>query len=128
MTLEEARLQQLFSEKTLIEARRALLEREATESVAGIVRATSVEAFDLQAIDGFRRYVTAQRIVIAAALVECDKKIAEQRLKLMEARRNFELLTRLKEKRFKVWNGEFAREIEAEASEAFLAKWNQRSG
>lgn len=124
--LEEAHLQRLFSEKTLVEERRTLLEREGQESLAKVVRAAAVEASDLQAMDAFRRYVAAQRIVIAATLVECDRKISEQHLKLIEARRNFELLTKLKAKRRKAWSGELDRDIEAQAGEAYLAKWNQK--
>jgi hypothetical protein len=124
LALEELHLQQLFSEKTLVEERRALLEREARESVDIVVRAVAVEASELQAIDGFRRFVTAQRIVIAATLADCDRRIAEQRLKLMEARRNFELLTRLKEKKWKAWSAELSRDIEAQAGEVYLARWN----
>jgi hypothetical protein len=126
LNIEEAQLQKLFSEKSLVEDRRALLEREALESVGLVVRAVAVEASELQAIDGFRRYAAAQRIAIAGVLAACDKRIVEQRLKLMDARRNFELLTRLKEKKWKAWSAELARETEAQAGEIYLAKWNVR--
>jgi flagellar export protein FliJ len=124
LAVEEARLQQLFSEKSLVEQRRALLEKEGQESAALVTRAASIQATELQAISAFRRYVIAQRSAIAAQLAECDRRIAEQQGKLLEARRKSELLARLKEKKWKMWNAELAREIETQAGEIFLAKWN----
>jgi flagellar export protein FliJ len=126
LAVEEARLQQLFSEKSLVEQRRALLEKEGQESASLVTRAASIQANELQAIDAFRRYVIAQRSAIRTLLTECDRRIAEQQGKLMEARRKSELLARLKEKKWKTWNAELAREIETQAGEIFLAKWNSQ--
>jgi flagellar export protein FliJ len=128
VTLEEAELQRLFSERSLLEERRKVLEQEARESATAVVRAKAIEALELQAIDAFHRYVVAQRAAIAAALEQCDQRIDAQRTKLLEAQRRFELLEKLKERKLKAWTAAFAREIEAQAGDLFLAKWsNQQS-
>jgi flagellar export protein FliJ len=126
VTIEEAGLQQLFSERNLLEERRKLLEQEARESAAAVLRAKAFDALELQAIDAFRRYAVAQRAAIAAAVDQCDQRIAEQRAKLLEAQRRFELLEKLKDRKLKAWTAEFAREIEAQAGELFLAKWSNQ--
>ena len=123
LAIEEARLERLYSERVLVEQSLALLEQEARESEAIVNRKTAVEAFELQAADGFRRYVIAQRAVFAAKLAGWDVRIAEQRQQLMETRRKFELLGKLKDKQWKTWNTDLAREMEIQAGEIFLAKW-----
>jgi flagellar biosynthesis chaperone FliJ len=123
LAMEEARLEQLYSEKVLVEQSLALLEREGRDSAAIVKRKTALEAFELQAADVFSRYVIAQRAVFAGKLAGCDRRIAEQRQRLIEARRKFELLGKLKDKQWKTWNAELAREIEIQAGEIYLAKW-----
>ena len=124
VALEKARLEQLHSEKTLVEQRLALLEKEGRESAALMTSAHSLRSVELQAIDAFRRYVGVQRSVIANLLVDCDSRIAAQRGKLMEARRKAELLDKLKDRKWRAWNIELTREIETQAAELFLAKWS----
>lgn len=126
LALEDAKLEKLFSEKTLIEQSRELLERESQESAVAVSRSTAITASDLQALDRFRRYVAGQRSVFAAKVADCERRIAAQHGACTEARRKVELLDKLKEKKLKSWNEELAREIEAQAQEAYLAKWNSR--
>ena len=120
---EEARLEQLFSEKSLTEQRLVVLEQEARESAAVVNRAVAADPVELRAIDAFRRFAIGQRQVIAGLIADCDRRIADQRQKLMEARRRAELLNRLKDRRWKTWNADLSREIENQAGELFLAKW-----
>lgn len=124
VSIEEIQLERLFSEQSLIEQRRALLEREGQDSAALVTTKKAMNHFELQAIDAFRRHVIAQRKVIAALLSECDRRIQEQQTKLTEARRKAELLNKLKDRKWKAWNNELSREIEAQAGEIFLAKWS----
>ena len=124
VALEEARLEQLYSGKTLVEQRLALLEKEGRESAALVTCSNSMRSVELQAVDTFRRYVVAQRAVIANLLADCEGRIAAQRSKLVEARRKLELLDKLKDRKWQAWNIELAREIETQAGELFLAKWS----
>jgi hypothetical protein len=124
VAIEEAKLQRLFAEKALIEQRRDLLEREGRDSAAALTQARTLDAGELQALDQFRQYVVAQRAVTAALIADCEKRIAEQRTNVMDAERRFQLLDKLKEKRWKTWNIELSRELEIQAGEVFLAKWS----
>jgi flagellar export protein FliJ len=127
VTIEEIQLERLFSERKLIEQRLALLEREAQESAALVMAQRALEVYELHAVDAFRRYVVAERAVIAARIADCDRRIAAQQQKLVEARRKSELLNKLKERRWNHWNTELSKEIEAQAGEMFLAKWGKTS-
>lgn len=122
ITVEQARLERLLSEKSLIECRRDTLERESRENAAAIAHSASVTSEQLEALDTFHRYVVSQRGVIAPMLADYERRISEQRTRLMEARRRFELLDKLREKKWNLWSADLSREIDAAASEAFLAK------
>jgi flagellar export protein FliJ len=122
--LEEARLEKLFAERTFVEHQRDLLEGEVLETATAVAHASAVTSVELTALDEFRRYAAAQRPVFARKLADCDARIAAQRQALTEAKRRFELLDHLRSKKRNKWNKEFAREIEMQASESFLAKWS----
>lgn len=63
---------------------------------------------------------------IEAALASLSRKIAEQRRVFLEARRNYELVSRLREKRHAEWLAEVSRQEEADATESYLARLAQR--
>jgi len=54
------------------------------------------------------------------------KVLAEREAAMMEARRRFRLLEKLKERRLAEWQKVQERELDQIASESFLAKWNLR--
>lgn len=128
LAIEKMRLERLFTEKSLIEQSRHLLEKEAAESAATVSRVTKFDSFELQAIDAFKRHVVVQRALLAKRTAECERRIEEQQHRLVEARRKCELLSRLKDRKWKTWNAELARELENQAGEVFLAKWNNEKG
>ena len=124
LAIESLRLERMVAEKSLIEQSWALLEREAADSAATVSRVSSFDAIELQAVDAFRRHVIAQRAVFAARSADCERRIEAQQRQVMEARRKCELLAKLKERKWKTWNEDLARELELQAGEVYLAKWN----
>jgi len=52
--------------------------------------------------------------------------LAEREVAMMDARRRFRLLEKLKERRLAEWQKVQERELDQIASESFLAKWNLR--
>lgn len=127
LALQEAALQAKFAERARVELRRTRLESEVESTRRLIAHSPAVAAPDLQALDSFLRYAVAERGRIRTALTECERRIAEQRARVMEARRRLELLNKLREKKWTAWNTELAKEIEAQVSEAYLAQWGQQS-
>lgn len=59
-------------------------------------------------------------------LSRLHSKIEGQQRAVLSARRNFELVARLREKRFAEWQREADRELEATATESHLARLTQR--
>jgi flagellar export protein FliJ len=60
------------------------------------------------------------------ALNQLRTKIEQQQRAVVSARRNYELVARLREKRLAEWQREVNREEEAAATEGFLARLTQR--
>jgi hypothetical protein len=62
---------------------------------------------------------------LALRYAEAEKKLAECRAAMLEARRRCSLMEKLKERRRADWEAAANREIEALAAESFLARWNR---
>jgi hypothetical protein len=118
LELEESRLHQFQAELRNLEARRAALESEAAASARALVRAASLTAEDLHREDQFRRYAARQRELIAAQKTAAERKIQDQRARVLEARKKFELLKRLRAKGLAAWTADLDRELEQQAAEA----------
>ena len=125
--LEEARLEKLLGERQQLEAALAQLDAGRVSEERAVLRQTRVAAEQLAALDYYRIYVEERKRQTQAQIDECGRSVAQQRTRLMEARRNFELLDRLKERRLAEWRLDFSREQEALAGELYLARW-RRSG
>ncbi|MCC6265790.1 MAG: hypothetical protein IT169_19630 [Bryobacterales bacterium] len=63
---------------------------------------------------------------IGIRLTSVHAKIADQQRAFLEARRNYELVLRLREKRYAEWQSEVQRQEEADATESFLGRFTQR--
>ena len=124
VAIEEAKLEHLFRELNTIAAARAELDAEQSRNEQMVVHAAGATASDLQALDGFRRHVKAERARIENLRADCSKRIDVQRAAILEARRRYELLGRLKQRSLRLWTAGMNRELEASAAEAYLAKWN----
>jgi len=56
---------------------------------------------------------------------DCAKRTRDQQQRCLLARRDEQLLLKLKERRLHEWQYEMQKELDENASEAFLAKWNR---
>lgn len=118
---EQGRLEQLFGERDAIAARRRALEQELKQE-SRMLDAPGLKAGELAALDAFRRYVTVESHRLAAEKRACEQRIEIQRKQVLEARRQFELLNRLREKAAHQWRAEHARELENIAADLYLAR------
>ncbi len=119
--IEEVRLQALFTEKQKIESRVASLQAE-LEKEHRRVEDVSSDAAELARLDQFRVWVTRERQRLGISLGDCQKRIEAQRLVLVEARRRFQLVDRLKEKSLLEWIRASSKEQEDLAAELYLAR------
>ena len=125
--LEEAKLERLYAERRASETRRERLNRQRADNETALLRAPAVDSMQLAALDRFGRYVDAQNELVARELAQVDQKVAAQRERVTDARRQHRLLEKLREKRLSAWQAEYDRELEAQAAELYLAQWPARN-
>ena len=68
----------------------------------------------------------AEHTRLEKSRAECSKKVAAQIQAVAAKRRDVKLLEHLREQRREVWTRDFHRELDAQADESYLAKWNRR--
>jgi flagellar FliJ protein len=123
--LEQERLQERFSELRALERRAAALEAGKLEAEQSVLAAKEVEAGALAALDAHRRWVAAERERLAQAAQDCQRRIDEQRAKLLTAERNLRLLEKLKQRRLAEWTAAVEKEYQTLAEEAYLGQWRR---
>ncbi len=80
----------------------------------------------LAALAAYQKHVQHEKQICAERLRECERKMEQQRARLLKARREFRLLERLRQLRRAEWEIAVDREFEALAAEAYLARWTPR--
>jgi hypothetical protein len=83
----------------------------------------AVDAGELAHMAQFKSVMQGRERRIARDRQDCKQRMAEQQVRCTEADRAQELLSRLKDQKRANWQRESEREIEASASELYLAKW-----
>jgi flagellar export protein FliJ len=122
LEIERSRLEALVAERRRAEEDLAQLsdERAAADKLLG---SETVEGQALAALDAHRYSLERAAGRLRAARADCERRIAAQRATVLAAERQVRLLEKLKERRLAEWRLENDRELEALASETFLAKW-----
>jgi hypothetical protein len=127
LELEENKLRQLaakLEEMALAAVRLDLVKGRAEGAVR---QAAIVEAGDLWALAAYRQRLIAELQALALRRVECEREVAAQRRKVVEAQRQCCLLEKLEQRRQAEWVKESDRELERLAAESFLAQWNRQA-
>jgi hypothetical protein len=128
---EKLKLRRLFDERHALEAAGALLDRELAEAEKNVRSQVHLDAQQLCSLDAFKLYVKSEKSRLVARIAECDHRIAAQRQRLLDVRRQFRLLERMKRREWDDWNRALTREIDELAAEVHLSQWeraNQRQG
>lgn len=123
--LEELRLQELRAELDRLGAAKRTIQAELAETELEVLAEKSLRAIDLESLDSYRFYVRGLVRDFELREKQCEAKVAEQRAKVIEARRRFELLDRLKGNAFSGWKAAVAKEQEDLAAELYLAKMSR---
>jgi flagellar export protein FliJ len=127
MEAEQRALERLLAERARLEAQQAFLES-ALEAARRSVREASaagqtVEAQTLVALENFSRSIRREQSRLLARRAELERTISAQRERLISARRDYRLLEKLRARALAAWERDYAREVEALASELHLARW-----
>ena len=76
-------------------------------------------------MDAYRRWATIERRRQAQTAAHCIARIQEQNARVIEAKRNQQLLEKLRDRARLRWELDSAREEQALAEEAFLSQWGK---
>jgi flagellar export protein FliJ len=82
-----------------------------------------VDASEFRALSAFQLRVRSEKVSLLAARKNLEIQIAEQRKRLLKARKDCKVLENLKEKRKKAWTYLSDREIENTAAESYISNW-----
>ena len=126
LELEEARYKQQIASLAGLDQQRAEVEASGIRAEIQVREWSPIAAGDLSALGNFRLYIKSQESEIARRRFEAAQKLAEQQKLMLEARRRWRLLDRLKDRRLAEWTTGRDREVEQIAAESYLARWHRR--
>jgi hypothetical protein len=126
--LEETKLEQLGAERDRLKAAKRQAEADALESAREVLAQKSMEPFELTSLDSYRLHMRHRVREIEQLTSQCDQKIVNQRKRVVEARRQVELLDRLHDKAWNAWTAAAGKEQEDLAAEMFLARTIRERG
>jgi flagellar export protein FliJ len=126
LDLEQFALSRLLAESARWDALLAKLENAGAEAVTQVLSAGPVRGGDLGALAGYQQRLGRQRQHALDRRRECERKMEQQRARLLAARREYRLLERLRQVRRAEWETAVNREFEALAAETYLARWAPR--
>ncbi|HTS48146.1 MAG TPA: hypothetical protein VMH05_09390 [Bryobacteraceae bacterium] len=120
--LEELKLQQLRAELARLAGAKSEIQAEGARSAREVLAQPSIDPFELTSLELYRQHLRRRVYELENLERQCNAKVVEQRQRVLEARRQFELLDRLHNKAWKEWLAEGNKEQEQLAGELFLAK------
>ncbi len=123
LEIEESRFRQASAAVAELDRAGAALEAAALGAEMEVRQRGSLAGRDLQALGAFRLQARKRQQEVAVRRAESQRKLAERQAAMLEARRRCRLLERLRERRLAEWTAQRDRELEALASESFLARW-----
>jgi hypothetical protein len=126
--IEESKLERLFNDLRGMDTRATELNEERAASEKALIAAPGATGEELAALAAFQRFAIAEQRRLAAKRVECEQRMAAQMRAVAAKRRDVRLIEKLKEKRLDIWREDLSREIDAQAEEAYLAKWSRNGG
>ncbi len=89
---------------------------------------TTIQGMELRALTGFKSRVAGERQTLQSNRAKCEAQIAEQRARLLKARKDCRVLEKLKETRKKEWKYQGDREVEETAAESYISNWRRENG
>ena len=123
LELEEHKFQQLVAAVAAVDREMADLAATRIQAETTVREWSSLSGSDLAALGSFRLYAVKKNTELAARRVVCARRVADGRNAMLEARRRFRLLERLRERRYEEWRLARDKELEDLASESYLARW-----
>lgn len=125
---QELRLERLSSQLHFIERRRAELAASVEAAARSLARQPELTAEDLGQMAHLHRYGREEDRRLAERRQKAAAEVETQRGAVREARRQYELLERLKDAQFQQWSHDVERELETQIGELTIARWRRDRG
>jgi flagellar biosynthesis chaperone FliJ len=125
--IEEAKLERLYGERTAIETQERWLRDQRRQSEVEVRGRCETNSAELTALDAFQKHVQVEVQRSQQARTACEGRIQAQLQVVSGKRRDVKLFEKLKVQRQTSWNSDFDREIQQQAEESHLAKWNREN-
>jgi hypothetical protein len=122
LNIEELKLQQLRTELDNLAAQKGLIQDELRQTQLQVLGQASMQSIELERLDSFKLHVHDRVRGLEHSEWERGTKLVEQRTRVIEARRQFELLEQLRKKALSTWQTAVDKEQEDLAAELFLAR------
>jgi flagellar export protein FliJ len=122
LALAETRFRRQTAALAALDRARAALDASAIRAEMQVREAPRIEGADLAALHAFRQHIARSRAALAASRVQAQRELDALQAAMLEARRRFRLLERLRDRRFAEWQEAADRELEQLASESHFAK------
>ncbi len=119
LNVEELKLQQLRAELEGLAASKRLVQDELTQTQRQVLGQAYLQSSELETLDSYRLHIRGR----IRELEHCEW---ERGVKLIEARRQYELLEKLRKKSFGEWKTAVDKEQEDLAAELFLGRYRVR--
>ena len=120
--VEELKLQQLRAELEGLAVSKRLIQDELTRTQSQVLGQAYMQSSELETLDSYRVHIRGRVRELENREWERGVKLIEQRTKVIEARRQYELLEQLRKKSFGQWTKAVNKEQEDLAAELFLAR------
>ncbi len=125
----EAKLALLYTELQTIQTRQQEFEDQLQKDQAELFTPNRVLAGEsLVQMDSYCRWAAIERRRQTQVAAQCIARIQEQNASVIEAKRNQQLLEKLRDRARQRWELDRAREEQALAEEAFMSQWGRHQG
>lgn len=122
LNLEELKMQQVLAERRALSRAKQQIRAELDRVRREVLARPMMESHELKSLDSFRQHVHARMHYFESRERQSEARIVAQRQRVIEARCQFELLDRLRQKALAEWRAAADKEQETLAAEMFLAK------
>ncbi len=122
---EEAKLERLLREQLRLQTLRADLSAEKSKLDASLGTMADLRGADLRAATAYSLRLKKQAEQLGELAGRCERELCEQKKRYRGAKQRFRLLEELRARKLAEWRQEQTRELEALATESFLATWNR---
>jgi flagellar export protein FliJ len=119
--IEEAKLETLHAELRGLESNLMIVRNDVQKSHRALVLSRAATGAELSALDSFRRSAAMQCAHLETAILGCRQRIATQLGVITQRRREFKLLEKLNDRKLTAWRADYARELDQQADELYLA-------